>query len=92
MPFQLPNQQRQSTEGTKQRWQWHTFLFKVKKSLNHTNTNQCLAFKHRRSTIEHEDGFHMIEQQFTDAAKHSNKVGIRQRVAIAITQTFVCLM
>ena len=31
MPFQLPNQQRQSTEGTKQRWQWHTFLFKVKK-------------------------------------------------------------
>jgi len=56
-----------------------------RRSQNHNFTDQCLSFKHRRSAIKHKDGFHMIKQQFTDTTKHSNEMGIRQRVAMTIT-------
>ena len=52
-------------------------------------TDQRLAFEHRRSTVEHNDRLHVVEQQFTYTTKQSDEVGIRQRVAMTITQTFV---
>jgi len=61
----------------------------IQQSQNPNSTDQCLAFKHRCSTIEHKDWLHVIEQQLTDATKHPNKMSIWQRVAMAIPHAFV---
>jgi len=59
---------------------------------NHKSTDQCLAFQHRRSAVEHKDGFHVVEEKFTDTTKHSDEMRIRQGVAMTITHTFVGLV